>query len=495
MNIRTRFAPSPTGFVHIGSIQKILYSYACAKQADGQYIIRIEDTDQKRSVPGAEEAIYDIHKRLGIVVSESPEIGGAFQPYRQSERLDIYKKYAQELIANGFAYYSFETSEELAQMRAEQIKNKQKVGYDGRYRDYPIAEAQERINRVEKYVIRIKLPVAEKITFTDLILGEIEFSTQDLVDYVLIKSDGYPTYHLAVVVDDHLMEITHVFRGVEWISTTPIHIQLYKYLGWNPPQIGHIPNILDPKGGKLSKRSGSVAAHDFIKKGYLPSAIINYLILLGWSPKTDQEVFSLEEFVTIFNLKNLNKSNPIYNVVKLNWFNQMHIRKLSLPELTTTFLTWVNEFHPNFDHSKLTDKQLTAILELERERISLLEDLLPILEVFNNLPTSYEFDHKQLKNISKEILIEILKMYYEFIELEFSVKNGELDHESWEMKVRQIAEDLNLKAGEVFMTIRIAITGKSATPPLFEFGQIIGVANQLLRLRNCIEILKLDVVN
>lgn len=485
--VRTRFAPSPTGSIHIGSIQKILYSYACAKTAGGNYVLRIEDTDRTRYVEGAEQEILDVHQIIGIKPDESPAAGGPFAPYRQSERLDLYKQYAEQLIEAGHAYYAFETPEELAAMRERQQAEKKVARYQGMYRDFPLADAKAKVANGEKYVVRIKLEKDQEIEFEDIIMGKIKVNSNDLDDYILLKSDGFPTYHLAVVVDDYLMNITHVFRGVEWIATAPIHVKLYDFFGWERPAFAHIPNILDPKGGKLSKRSGSVAVMDFIKEGYLPEAILNFMMLLGWSPKTEQEIFSLEEFVKIFSLKNFNKSNPVFNRDKLKWFNQKYIRSYSPAEFKSVFINWFKTYHPEHElHSKLgelSDDNIERILTLESERVEVLKDLLDKFPVFIDLPSAYDFEHKQVKKLSREIKLEIIERYKaDFV--------SSLDsHDTWEALVRSLSEELQLKPGEVFMTLRIALTGQTATPPLFDIIEIVGVEKTTQRLEAAINYL------
>lgn len=478
--IRTRLAPSPTGSIHIGTLQKVLYSYAWAKKNGGKYVLRIEDTDRKRYVEGAEEEIYDVHRRLGIVIDESPEAGGPFSPYRQSERLPMYKLAAEKLVDEGHAYYAFETVEELQEWRTQMEQSGQRTPFRGKARDLSPAEQRSEAQG-KQFVIRLKMPASEIVEFEDLIMGKISVNTDTLDDYVIFKSDGFPTYHLAVVVDDNAMKISHVFRGVEWLPTLPVHVLIYRYLGFDLPQIAHIPNILDPKGGKLSKRSGSVAALDFLKEGYLPEAIMNFMMLLGWSPKSDEEIFSLEEFVARFELSGFNKSNPVFNRDKLNWFNEKYIRAMSASELTKSLLKWAQEFHPaRLDGivSGLGMDKLEAAVGLEQERVVLLADLPEKLELFSSylLEKGELPAHKQTDKLSSTQKRAILQAYIG------KTSAGLNSHEEWEQAVREIAENLEFKAGQVFMLLRLAITGASASPPLFEFAQIIGQAEELRRL-------------
>ncbi|MFW5702645.1 MAG: glutamate--tRNA ligase [Candidatus Dojkabacteria bacterium] len=477
--IRTRFAPSPTGFVHIGSVQKMLYSYSWAKKHGGDYILRIEDTDQKRTVDGAIEGILEAHELLGLKIDEQ---------YLQSERLEIYKEHAEKLIELGVAYRSFETASELDEMRKQfqMAHPKASYKYRGKWRDLNDSskEVQEKLSEKAPFVVRLRMPdEAEEVLVQDEIVGEVRVSTKELDDYVLLKSDGFPTYHLASVVDDALMQISHVFRGVEWLPTAPVHVLLYKHFGYKLPSFVHIPNILDPKGGKLSKRSGSVALREFFAAGYLPEAILNFMMLLGWAPKDDQEIFSLEQFCEQFDIASLNKSNPVFNRDKLIWFNGQHIRKLSLEELWARFCSWGGKCE--LYEEVLGKERILMALELEKERIKLLSDLTEKLELFVSLPESLPFsEHKQTKKLAKEQILEILGEYLKFLETA-----NPKTHEHWEQGVREIVEKLGLKAGEVFMSIRIAVTGAAQSPPIFEFAQVIGEEKHKQRVAQVISLL------
>jgi nondiscriminating glutamyl-tRNA synthetase len=489
--VRTRFAPSPTGSVHIGSVQKIVYSYAFSKHHNGDYILRIEDTDQSRYVETAETEIYRAHELLGIEIDESPQHSGEYGPYKQSDRLKLYKEYVDELIEKGYAYYAFETAEELAEMRAIQQAAGERPKYDGKYRDYDIAEAKQRVSNGEKFVVRIKTPKEQKITYEDMIMGKVEFNSADVDDYVLMKSDGFPTYHLANVVDDHLMGISHVFRGVEWIPTSPVHVLLYEYFGWEQPKFAHIPNILDPKGGKLSKRSGSVALMDFFAKGYLADAIINFITLLGWSPKNDREMFTLNELIEHFDANNFNKSNPVFDRDKLDWFNGEYIRKMSATDLTNTYKNWVTEFTDNDEaaeiNKSLGEEKLLEAIKLEQERISVLSDLPGKLKYFQSgIELEFDFTHKFLKKLANSEVKAILEEYLQLLEENSNEEETTWNHDKWEESVRSIVDKQNRKAREVFMCLRIVITGSSQSPPLFEFAKIIGKQEEIARIKSAI---------
>jgi glutamyl-tRNA synthetase len=490
--VRTRFAPSPTGSLHIGSLQKVLYSYAFAKSQGGDYILRIEDTDRNRYVEGAEEGIFWVHEQLGITPDESVKAGGPFAPYRQSERLDLYQKYGHELVEKGQAYYAFETSEELTEMRNAQQAAGERPRYEGKYRDMNYAEAKKRVDAGDKYVIRFKTPKDRELILDDIIMGKVKVNTNDVDDYILLKSDGFATYHLAMLVDDHLMEISHIFRGVEWLPTYPIHYLLFEAMGWVMPAVAHIPNILDPKGGKLSKRSGSVAVEAFLAEGYLVEAIINFMFLLGWSPKTEQELYSLQDFVKMFKLENFNKSNPVFDRNKLNWFNGVYIRQLSEDQLLSKFDHWLSNYlslnaelsaQPIVTDIKNMDHELLKkILKLEQERVVVLSDYLDRFEVFLKQPASYDYEHKLTKKLTAEEKKSIITAFKET----FAAYPEFPTHEVWEADVRGLAENSGIKAGQFFMTLRIAITGKQATPPLYEVMEVLGKEEVLTRLENSI---------
>ena len=325
--VRVRFAPSPTGFVHIGSLRTALYNYLFAKKMGGKYILRVEDTDRTRLVDGAIENMLNAMKWAGVNHDEGVMLDdngnvvqkGEYGPYIQSERLDIYKKYIQELLDNGKAYYCFCTKERLDEVREKQKEAGETPRYDGHCRDLTQEEIDAKIAAGEPYVIRLRLPENHVIKFTDLVRGETEFNTNDLDDQVLIKTDGFPTYHFAVVVDDHLMKITHVIRGEEWVSSTPKHVYLYEAFGWEAPKFVHLPNILNKEKKKLSKRQGDVAVEDFKKKGYLPEGLVNYVALVGWSPEENKEIFSMEELEQAFSIERVSKSGGVFDTEKLNW--------------------------------------------------------------------------------------------------------------------------------------------------------------------------------
>jgi len=480
----TRIAPSPTGSMHIGGIRTALFSYALAKSKGGKFLLRIEDTDQTRFVEGAEEEIEAMLLAYGLPFDEK---------YKQTERKEIYKKHAEDLVKSGKAYYCFATKEEIEDARQLAETSKTIFRFRSPFRDSSMEEAIKRIEKGEKYVIRLKVPEGREILFEDQLQGKMVFNSEEIDDTILLKSDGFPTYHLAVVVDDHLMGVTDVVRGVEWIPSTPKHVLIHEAFDWEQPNFYHVPLILDPEGGKLSKRKGSVAAIDFIKQGYLPEAVINFLMLLGWSSplphefgESEREIFSLKEFVEIFDVKDMNKSSAIFNRDKLQWFNQQYIKMLGLQELIKKYGEW----HANNSErkdlrllvSEKGEKYLEKVVNLVRDRASLLSEFDGLIEIFYIEPERVNFsEFKHTKGIQPDQIVEIINNFTN----ELKTKAEDLSdwpHEKWEEFMRSMAEGLGLGAGKVFMTIRLALTSSPATPPLYEIMEIIGKTEILTRL-------------
>lgn len=423
--IKTRYAPSPTGEIHIGALRTLLYNYAFAKHHHGNFILRIEDTDRKRYVPGAEKRILEDIKAFGINWDEGPFV--------QTERLDIYNKYIQELLDKDYAYYCFCSPERLKSLNSK---------YDRHCLNLSKEEIQKKLKNKEPYVIRLKLPDNKLITFDDAIRGKITFNTKDLDDQVLIKSDGIPTYHFAVVVDDHLMGITHVMRGDEWISSTPKQILLYQYLGWEPPIFAHLTALLDPiHKGKMSKRSGSVFIRQFLQDGYLPEAILNYLMLLGWNPGDEREIFSLDEFIKEFSLQRLHKSQPVFDPVKLKYFNGLYLRQKSDEEL--------NKLLPEYD---------IRFMSLIKSRIATLQEAHDLLE----------FTKKDIKPP-----IELINQDH-LLDIKNILTNTDFTFDALQEKFLNTIKEKKYKTGDFFMTLRVAICGKKITPPVVESMIILG---------------------
>lgn len=467
--LRTRIAPSPTGEYHIGHLRTCLYDYALAKKYNGQFIIRIEDTDQKRYVDGAENRILQVIKDYGISWDEGPDIGGPYGPYIQTKRLDIYQKYIKILLEKKLAYYCFCSQERLDKIRAEQKKNKQIPKYDRHCLNLSQEEINQKIKAGEKYVIRLKLPDNEEVVFDDLIRGQIKFNTKELDDQVLIKSNGIPTYHFAVVVDDHLMNITHIFRGEEWISSTPKQILLYRYLGWEMPKFAHLTVLLDPDGhGKMSKRRGSVSARSFLDDGYLPEAVLNFLMLLGWNPGTDREFFTLEEFINEFSLDHLHKKSPIFDRKKLDHFNASYIRQKNDQELFPYFRKFL---------LKASDKQIKILIPVLKDRLTKFSELPQILNfLFEDVDYKKELLLK--KGTSSDLAVDMLEKTKSLFNQNF---------ENLQERIMMLIKKNNWNLGEYFMVLRVAICASDFTPPVVECLPALGKEAVLRKLNIALE--------
>lgn len=459
-SVRTRIAPSPTGQdLHIGNAYTALINYVVAKKAGGQFIIRIEDTDRTRLVEGSEQRILASLEWLGIPHAEGPDIGGQYEPYRQSDRLSGYRKYAENLIENGHAYYCFCTSERLDEMRKAQEAAHKPPMYDGLCRSIDLAAAKDRVAKGEKHVIRMLVPDSGVTTFTDLIRGEVSFENALIDDQVILKSDNYPTYHLGVVIDDHEMKITHIIRGEEWISSTPKHILLYQFFGWEVPNIAHVSVLRNPDRSKLSKRKNPVWVSDYKTKGYLPHAILNYLASLAWSYPDGRDVFSVEEMISVFDISQLKTSAPIFDVEKLRWMNGEYLRQMTDTELMQALYS----FDENIPHD---DGKMLKIIPLVKERIKTLAEFWSLAKFFFEKPIEFEkpIDTKR-KDVAKTALTGV-----------------EWTHEAMEKSVREKAEAANEKARDVFMELRLAVTGKTVGPPLLESLEVLGKEEVLKRL-------------
>lgn len=457
---RTRIAPSPTGQdLHIGNAYTALINYVYAKKHNGQFVIRIEDTDRTRFVEGSEGRILSSLQWLGIAHDEGPDIGGRFEPYRQSDRLAIYKKYAVELVEKGHAYYCFCTPERLAQMRKGQEADHKPPMYDGFCKD--CADPQERVKKGEPYVIRLKVPDEGTTTFHDLIRGDISFENKLIDDQVLIKSDGFPTYHLGVVVDDHLMEISHIIRGEEWISSTPKHVLLYQAFGWELPVFAHMPLLRNPDKSKLSKRKNPVWASWYKEQGFLPEAVRNYLATLAWSFPEGKDIFSLEEMIREFKLEDVQTTAPIFDTEKLRWINGEYLRQKSNQDLKELIYQHVNTLIRT-KHDHLLDK----IIPLIKDRMKVFSEFQSLAGFFFERPSKPE---RPLKVGPLRVVSEALSM-------------SEWNHNAMEQSIRVEAEKAGEKAKDVFMELRVAVTGKTVGPPLLESLEILGREEVLFRL-------------
>lgn len=492
---RVRFAPSPTGGLHLGGVRTVLYNYLFAHQNGGQFILRIEDTDQARYVEGAEEYIYSCLAWCGLEPDESPAKGGPYGPYRQSERKDIYRKYAMQLIEEGNAYYAFDTTAELEEMRNKyKTDDNPSPQYNHELRQkmrnsltLPADEVKRLLDENTPHVIRINMPENEDITLNDMIRGTVHFSSSQSDDKVLLKADGMPTYHLAVVVDDYLMKITHAFRGEEWLPSAPVHIMLWRYLGWenDMPEWAHLPLILKPDGkGKLSKRDGDrlgfpVFAMDwkdpatgevtkgFREMGFLPEAFINMLALLGWNDGSEKEIFTKEELIAAFSMERVHKGGAKFNFEKAKWFNHEWIKKT--PE--EIFAGWLKVQAPDI----LPDDKLRKIASLIKDRCTLLSDLWPNSSFFFETPAYVDVDSIRPKWNSEK------RNFFADLTEQFNT-TGDWNAHRLESSFKELAASMNIKAGDVLMPLRIMLVGKKTGPGVFDIAEVIGKEETLKRV-------------
>lgn len=474
--VRTRLAPSPTGDPHIGTLFQALFDYVFAKKNHGRFIVRIEDTDQARQVKNSEAAIFKALDWLNLTPDESPLHGGSFGPYRQSERLAIYKKHALDLIDQGHAYYCFCSGQRLDQIRQSRQQQGKPPMYDRLCRALDPAKAKL-MAQTKPFVIRMKIPDRQTIVVKDLLRGSIKFDSSVIDDQILLKSDGFPTYHLAVVVDDHLMKITHVVRGEEWLSSAPKHLLLYQYFNWQPPQFIHTPLLRNPDRSKLSKRHGHASVSWYIKKGYLPEAVINFLASRVWNHPQGQEIFSLQDLVKYFKFEDLHIQGPIADLAKLNWLNGQWIRRL--PD--KVLLQRLEPFRP----TNLSVEKLKAVWPLIKDRLESLSQLKDLTEYFITDPT---IDPKLILKESKQDR-QATAAYLTQVHAKLKSVSPWTDHQL-ETALHQLQQELGLKPRPAFMTIRLAVTGRPATPPLFATLEILGKKLVLSRLTYAQKILK-----
>jgi glutamyl-tRNA synthetase len=466
--VRTRIAPSPTGFPHIGTIYQVLFDYAYAKKHGGQFVVRLEDTDRARFVEGAEEVVFSALDWFGLSEDESPRKGGKYGPYRQSERLEIYMKHAEELVEKGHAYYCFCTKERLDQLREEQQKNKELPMYDKHCRNLSPEEAKEKLANNAEHVIRMKIPENKKVIFHDLIIGDIEFDSNTLDDQVILKSDGFPTYHLGVVVDDHLMEITHIFRGKEWIPSTPKHVLLYEFFGWEMPVHAHLPLILNDQGpGKLGKRFGHASVDFYRESGFLPEAVLNYLSNIVWNHPDDKEIYTLQEFIDVLDIETVTSQGARFDLQKLMWMNGEYIRAMKTDELAQKIIDFVKQYNLG-DYSEELIKRVTPLVQ---ERIKTLKEFDEYARFFIEAPTH----ETEFKDEEKELLQKI------------NAALEGVEEYAWNLEtlndvLQKLAEKEEIGFGKFFMLIRLAITGKKVTPPINESLVILGKSETLRRL-------------
>lgn len=487
--VRTRFAPSPTGPLHIGSARTALFTWLLARHYGGQFILRIEDTDQKRYVAGSLEVLMDGLKWLGLNWDEGPDVGGAYGPYTQSERLELYQKWANWLVEQGKAYRAYDTPEELAQISAAREAQKLPPGYDGRHRDLTTAQEEQYIAEGRKPVIRFKAPREGAITVPDMVRGEVEFDNSTLQDMVLLKSDGFPTYHLAHVIDDHFMEISHISRSIEWLPSYPLHYQLWQAFGWQVPRYLHLPVLLNPNGkGKLSKRHAGftedgkqvlVLTREFKEAGYYAPAVVNFLTNIGWNFGDEREVFDVEEAIARFDGTGINPANSVYPIEKLDWLNGVYIREKMSDEALAQHLREPLEQAG----LEVNVETLMKVVPIVRTRIKVFNDVVEMAGFFFReefiLPSAEDVIQKKMDAAGT---LAALEMAYDHLS---ALDSFDFDHT--EPAMRALAEELGLKAGQFFGALRVAVTGQTVSPPLFETMEILGKAESLRRIQLAME--------
>ncbi len=471
---RLRFAPSPTGFLHIGSLRAALFGYLLSKNLGADFALRIEDTDQKREVAGATDSLVTILKKVGIEFSEGPHIGGAYGPYIQSQRQDIYHGYSDQLLQSGQAYRCFCTEDRLTAMREEQEARHEAPRYDKRCRDLSQEEVNEKIKAGGKCVIRQKMPLDGLVKVYDELRGEIVFNAHDLDDQVLIKSNGIPTYQFANVVDDHVMEITHVTRGDEWLGSFPKNILLYQDFGWTPPKFIHMPLILNKVGGgKLSKRKGDVFVEDYLNKGYLVEALINFCVLLGWHPKSDKEVWSMSELENEFSIDGMGASPAIFDTEKLDYYNSYYLRQKSVAELTALCLPYLETAGCD-----INDPRIPSFIALAQDRLKTLGDIVEATAFLFALP---EYDQELLcwKTLTKEAAQENLARLKPELE---KVGASDWNKDTLTEKILGWIKDSGGKNGDYLWPMRVALTGLKNSPGPFEVAAALGREEAFRRL-------------
>ncbi len=480
LEIRVRFAPSPTGTMHIGNLRTALFAWLFARNQKGKFLVRIEDTDQKRLDKDATRKIFETLNWVGMDIDEGVYLDkeaikqkGDFGPYIQSERLEIYKKYIQKLLDKGLAYYCFCSAERLEEVRKEQRDQNIPPMYDKKCRDLTLEEIKKRIEAGEKFVVRMKVPANQKIYLEDKVFGKIEVDSNTVDDQVLIKTDGFPTYHFAVVVDDHLMKISHIFRGEEWLPSAPKLVLLYKFFDWKIPKLVHLPNVLGDNKKKLSKRQGDVSVEDFRRNGYLPEALINFLSLLGWNPKSNQEIISKEELIKIFSLNGLHKAGAIFNYQKLDWTNSQYIKKESDEKLFEIAEKYFDEYLTENNFNKDSEK-LKKIIKVEKIRIKKISEIKDNLDVyFKNV--QYSKSMLKWKDMTDEEIKKALELDLKLI--------LESDLTDLEIFQKTVLASIGEARGEHLWPMRVALSGQEKSASPFELAWILGKEESEKRIK------------
>ncbi len=483
--VRLRFAPSPTGNPHIGNVRTAIFGWLFARKHDGDYMIRVEDTDQGRRTEGAVEAMLESLKWVGLDWDEGPDVGGPRAPYVQSERLELYHDAARRLIESGCAYRCYCPPERLAELRrVQQERGDETIGYDRRCLNLTDKRRREYENAGTPSVVRFRMPVEGKSALDDVIFGHLEFENRLYDDFVALKSDGFPTYHLASVVDDHQMGITHVTRGKEWLSSVPRHVQLYSAFGWQKPEFAHMPMILAPDKTKLSKRHGAASVMDYRDLGFLPEALMNYLALLGWSLDGSSEIFTTDELIESFDLARVSKSDAVFDRAKLDWLNGQHIRRAADDRLTDALAMFWRDSPPDFDTAP-DDERVSEIVPLARERLKTLQDAAPLVKfVF-----SEQVPMEPAQIIQRRMDAERTILALEAARDGLATLDG-FDAQSIEDTLRPMAKDLDVKVGQLLGSLRAAVTGQKVSPPIFESLEVLGRETTLSRIEDAITALK-----
>lgn len=472
-NIRVRFAPSPTGYLHVGGARTALFNYLFAKASGGKFLLRIEDTDRTRFQEDSLNEIFESLRWLGLDWDEGPVKGGDFGPYTQSERLDIYKEHAEKLLAEGHAYKCFCTSERLEQVRKEkEARKEQHGGYDRMCRDLTPAEVEAKEAEGYPYVVRLKAPLVGTIAFEDMIRGIIETPVNMVDDTVLLKTDGFPTYHLASVVDDHFMEISHVMRGDEWIASTPRHVLLYKAFGWEAPVFAHLPVILSPSGGKLSKRKGAASVMDYKKGGYLPEALVNFLALLGWNPGDDREIMPLNEIAEAFSAKKISSKPAVFDEQKLEWMNGQYMEKYPAEKLAEEVIPVWRERGLTVDDNEYA----AGVVRLLQDRCKKVTELAQSADYFFKDPSDY--DEKMAAKQFKEAVKPALE------KLASELADTGWEREAVEAEIDKVAQSLEMSPGKIKPALRLAVTGVGGGPDLLDMMLHMGRETTVRRIKN-----------
>jgi glutamyl-tRNA synthetase len=480
--VRTRFAPSPTGEPHVGNIRSALFAWLFARHNNGVFIVRIEDTDVVRKVEGSVEAHLESLRWLGLDWDEGPEVGGDYGPYYQSQRLGLYQEAARRLVEKGNAYYCYCSPERLEQLRVEQVRQKRPPGYDRCCRELSKEQRKKKEDEDITPVVRFKTPLTGQTRFHDIIWGDVQFNNSILEDLVLLKSDGYPTYHLANIVDDHEMKITHVLRAEEWLSSTPYHVLLYKAMGYQPPEFAHLPMLLGGDRSKLGKRHGSVSITDFREQGYLPEAMVNFLALLGWSLDDRTELMTRRELVANFSLERVSKTAASFNQEKLDWMNGVYIRSLGPEDFLQRSLPFLEKDLPPEVPRPLSVDYVRQIMPLVQERVKTLAGIPELTRFFFTGQLEYEADLLIAKDMTANSTRQALEVTRQRL-----ANLPAFGAESLERTLRPLAVELGLKAGQLFGALRTAVTGQTVAPPLFQTMAVLGRETCLERIDRALQ--------